>query len=306
MSTPHPIPYQGSKRALAHAILSYFPPNTNRLVEPFAGSAAISLAAAYHRKANSFLLNDTNPALMSLWRGIINEPESIAREYRKLWEAQLGRERGYYDLIRQRFNAMQRPDHFLYLLARCVKASVRYNSYGEFNQSPDNRRKGANPVTMRAHIVRASRLLAGRTQITCKDYLDVLRDIKRDDVVYMDPPYQGVCGERDQRYISKVAFDIFIEALQNLNDRKISYILSYDGRTGSKKYGRPLPKNLALTHIEVDAGRSTQSTLLGRNARTYESIYLSPSLVTALEKLIPKNQPLESQEQLVFAEALSL
>ncbi len=303
MSVPHPIPYQGSKRALASAILSYFPPNTNRLVEPFAGSAAISLAAAYHRKASRFLLNDTNPALMSLWWGIINEPESIAREYRKLWEAQLGQERGYYDLIRQRFNTMQRPDHFLYLLARCVKASVRYNSYGEFNQSPDNRRKGTNPVTMRAHVVRASRLLANRTQIMCRDYLDVLRDVKRDDVVYMDPPYQGVCGERDQRYISKVAFDVFVEALRNLNDRKISYILSYDGRTGSKRYGRPLPKNLTLMHIEVDAGRSTQSTLLGRNARTYESIYLSPSLAVVLEKLTPTKQLLESQEQLMFAEA---
>jgi DNA adenine methylase len=157
---------------------------------------------------------------------------------------------------------------------------------------------------MRAHIVRASRLLTNRTQIACKDYLDVLRDVKRDDVVYMDPPYQGVCGERDQRYISKIAFDVFVEALRNLNDRRISYILSYDGRTGSKKYGRPLPRDLSLTHIEVDAGRSTQSTLLGRNARTYESIYLSPSLVAVLEKLTPTNHSLEPQEQLIFAEAL--
>jgi len=60
MSVPHPIPYQGSKRGLARAIISYFPQDAARLAEPFAGSAAVSLAAAYYGKANSFLLNDLN------------------------------------------------------------------------------------------------------------------------------------------------------------------------------------------------------------------------------------------------------
>ena len=32
-SVPHPIPYQGSKRALPPLILSYFPPRFSRLVE---------------------------------------------------------------------------------------------------------------------------------------------------------------------------------------------------------------------------------------------------------------------------------
>ncbi len=33
---PHPIPYQGSKRQLARFIVSLFPPDAKRLVEPFA------------------------------------------------------------------------------------------------------------------------------------------------------------------------------------------------------------------------------------------------------------------------------
>jgi len=36
---------------------------------------------------------------------------------------------------------------------------------------------------------------------------------------------------------------------------------------------------LMLKHREVDAGRSTQSTLTGGDARTVESLYLSPALV---------------------------
>ena len=133
MGVPHPIPYQGSKRGLARAILACFPQDAARLVEPFAGSAAVSLAAAYHGKARAFLLNDLNQALVNLWDEIINRPDSIASAYEKLWTAQMGQERDYYDFVRAQFNQTQRADYLLYLLARCVKASVRYNANGEFN-----------------------------------------------------------------------------------------------------------------------------------------------------------------------------
>ena len=59
MKIPHPIPYQGSKRNLANQILKFFPKNIPRLVEPFAGSAAISIAAAYYFKADNFTDGDT-------------------------------------------------------------------------------------------------------------------------------------------------------------------------------------------------------------------------------------------------------
>ena len=303
MSVPHPIPYQGSKRNLTHAILKFFPSDAARLIEPFAGSSAVSLAAAYYRTVDRFVLNDINEALMDLWRSIINEPEVLAAQYKKLWEAQEERGREHYDVVRKRFNQLHRPDHFLYLLARCVKASVRYNSYGAFNQSPDNRRKGAHPRTMRSHIAQAAYLLSGKVQISCRDYASVLEDAAVEDIVYMDPPYQGVCGNRDQRYIGKVAFEDFIRALGALNGRAISYILSYDGRTGSKTYGQPMPDHLELTHVEIDAGRSSQDTLLGRNSRTFESLYLSPALVDRLGRF-PKATLFYPCKQLLLSEIL--
>jgi DNA adenine methylase len=95
----------------------------------------------------------------------------------------------------------------------------------------------------------------------------------------MDPPYQGVCVNRDPRYISLLDFDAFTASLRNLNRRHISFILSYDGKTGAKSYGKPMPDDLGLMHIEIDAGRSSQATLLGRDHITYESLYLSPALI---------------------------
>ena len=60
------------------------------------------------------------------------------------------------------------------------------------------------------------------------------------------------------------------------------FALSYDGVKGDKSYGKELPTDLQLYQILIDAGRSTQSTLLGQNDITYESLYLSPALVTKL------------------------
>jgi DNA adenine methylase len=279
MKAPHPIPYQGSKRLLAPAILAYFPKNSLRLLEPFAGAAGVSIAAVLKGRADRVVLNDINEPLMCLWKCIIESPEIIAAAYARLWKAQLGRQREYYDAVRSKFNETHQTHYLLYLLARCVKASVRYNSEGEFNQSPDNRRLGMNPETMQWHIFAASRLLKGRTTITVGDYRQTLNSAEPEDVVYMDPPYQGVCLNRDPRYISLLDFEVFTENLRSLKDRQISFILSYDGKTGGKSYGRPMPEDLGLTHIEIDAGRSSQATLLGRNHNTVESIYLSPALV---------------------------
>lgn len=286
MNIPHPIPYQGSKRKLAPEILKYFPPHATRLIEPFAGSAAVSIAAVHHGKVEKVLLNDLNAPLMHLWNEILSTPEKIAASYTELWNAQQGKEHTYYDCIRQQFNQTQRPDYFLYLLARCVKAAVRYNTKGEFNQSPDNRRKGANPDTMRKHLLEASWLLQGKAVTSAKDYRALLIEAKPSDVVYLDPPYQGVSGKRDSRYLSSLAYEEFVQTLHELNQQHISYIVSYDGKSGTKSYGKPLPACLNLKYIALDAGRSSQATLLGRDSRTVESLYLSPALAAQLENKV--------------------
>ena len=287
MRVPHPIPYQGSKRNLASAILGYFPAKVAVLMEPFAGSAAVTLAAAARGLAERYVINDLNRPLVELWLAITESPEKLARQYESLWRAQHENRRRYYDQVRDDFDRTGRPDCLLYLLARCVKAAVRYNANGQFNQSPDNRRMGALPQTMRAHILGAARLLQGRTKCLSLGYRDVVAQATPNDLIYMDPPYQGVCGERDQRYLQGVVYDEFVEVLESLNYRDIKYLVSYDGRTGGRVHGRKLPEHLRLRLIELDAGRSSQATLLGRAEVTVESLYLSPALEESLHLRCP-------------------
>lgn len=279
---PHPFPYQGSKRAIAPHILPHIPADVRCLIEPFCGSAAISLAAAASNRVHQFWLNDANAPLMTLWAELLERPLDLAAGYEGLWRQQLSDRKAFFFRVRDEFNQTHKPHLLLYLLARIVKGAVRYSSDGRFNQSPDNRRSGMQPKTMREQLLGVSALLAGRTKLTALDFRAVAADASLDDVIYMDPPYQGASFTRDHRYFGGVSYDEFVDALQRMNEREIAYIISYDGRTGGKQHGRPLPRRLSLRHLHIHAGRSSQLTLLGRACETVESLYLSPALVERL------------------------
>lgn len=282
MLSTQPIPYQGSKRYIADLILQYFPADIPVLYEPFVGSGAVSISAAHQGLARSFHLNDINVPLIELWRDMIERPEDIANRYEQLWNDQQGNERQFFDNIRDEFNATHQTHHFLYLLARSVKGAVRYNSDGKYNQSPDNRRLGRRPAAMREDIVEVSRLFKGKTKLSSVDYREILSLAGPNDLVYMDPPYQGVCTGRDSRYFKSVDKNEFARELRKLSDRGISYLVSYDGRLGDKTYGEEIPASAGVYRLEIAVGRSSQATLLGKTDITYESLYLSLPLVERL------------------------
>lgn len=280
MKIPHPIPYQGSKRNLAADILRFFPQKIDRLIEPFAGSAAITIASAYYFKANKFIVNDINEPLINLWEKIVNEPQTIIRDYHHIWNDQLGNEEEFYYQIRDSFNQTKEPKYLLFLLAKCVKAAVRYNAEGNFNQSPDKRRKGRLPENMRFDILNVSNLLKDKVTFHSVDYEKILDMATENDLVYMDPPYQGTAKNGGFRYMEDLNHENFVISLYKLNKRNIPFILSYDGRTDNKTYGEELPKELNLHKIEIDAGRSSIATLHSRNERTYEAVYISDNLAS--------------------------
>lgn len=284
--TPHLVQYQGSKRLLAPEIIKYFPAHVSRLIEPFCGTCAVTIYAALHAHCDSYWINDINGPLVGMMKECIEEPERLAENYAKVWQGQYAQGENncdYFFRIRDEFNAGDTsPENMLFLLARVVKGAVRYNDDGTMNQSCDKRRYGTKPETIRQNAVGISQLLKGKTTYSSLDYREVLEMAEAGDLIYMDPPYQGTSEARDsryKRYIKGVDFDEFVEALDRLNKKKVAYIVSYDGRTGDKVWGKSLPDDLGLTHILLNAGTSAQATLMGRKETTYESLYFSPGLV---------------------------
>ena len=282
MNAPHIFQYQGSKRRLAAQILQHMPKNFERLIEPFSGTAAVSIAVALEGRAKSFLINDLNASLVDILKDAIENPEKLISEYQKIWNEQFSygeNHAQHFFIVREKFNSgMKTSANLLYLLARCVKGSVRYGKNGNFNQSPDKRRHGTNPKTLEKNLSAISALLKGKTTFFSVDYREIFKMARRGDLVYLDPPYQGVTDTRDSRYCSGLSFESFIGALKSLNDKGIDYLLSYDGACGEKRYGRELPEELGCKKFLLDAGASAQSTLLGKHNTTFESLYVSRSL----------------------------
>lgn len=301
INIPHPFPYQGSKRGIAKYILPYFPSDVQYLIEPFCGAGAVSIAAAAHGLAKQFTLNDLNKPLMDLWSEILERPSILCNEYERQWLEQQPDQKAYFFKARNEFNKTHSPYQLLYLLARIVKGAVRYSSDGQFNQSADNRRSGMKPNTMRQNIFGVSALLGKKTIVTAVDFRQAIKKANENDLIYMDPPYQGTSFTRDHRYFNGLSYEEFVAALSYMNELNLSYIISYDGITGEKAHGKLLPFNLHLKHLHIHAGRSSQATLLGNNHETIESLYLSPSLVYRLESDKPSKPRVLEQQQFVLA-----
>lgn len=288
---PHVIPYQGSKRGLAPIIGGYLPFDIERFYEPFAGSAAMTIFAAHHRLARTFIIADSLEPIVCLWRAIVHEPERVINEYRRLWEGQKAGDHGYFNEVRERYNEDRDPVELLYLICRCVKNAVRFNSKGRFTQSVDKRRLGMRPEKMASAVLAISCLLKGRIEFRAGDWLETTADATPTDFVYMDPPYVGTSVGRDKRYHAQLTQEQVIGGLETLLERDLRFALSYDGRTGDKTYSDPLPAWLGLTHLYLHAGASSQATLTGKRADTVESLYLTPGLANPVEGVIKARKP---------------
>jgi DNA adenine methylase len=295
-AVPHIVQYQGSKRNLAPQILQYIPNRFNRLIEPFAGMAAITIAVSKQGRAEHYLLNDLNEPLVNILKEAINNPKQLIEDYTRVWNEQLTYQGGsveHFYKVRNDFNnGNQCAANMLYLLARCVKGSVRYSSSGLFNQSPDKRRMGTNPKNLARNVFLISSLLKNKTDFFSVDYREVTKRARPGDVVYLDPPYQGVCSSRDSRYFSGIDYNEFVECVEDLNKRDIDFIISYDGTCGDKLYGTDLPDTLGLRKIMLNAGLSSQSLLLGKKETTIEALYLSHNIRKTITPVV--------QEQLLF------
>lgn len=275
---PHVIPYHGSKRKLAQKILRHISfQNIDTFYEPFAGSAALTIAAASNNLAKRYVIGDKLDALAKLWEMIILDPEKLINEYTNYWNEQQDNPKGYYIKIRDKYNTMQTPSALLYLTARCVNNAVRFNLLGEFNQSPDNRRLGMRPENLKKQVLATSKLLIRKTTIVSGDFKETIKNAGKNDLIYFDPPWAGF--NKNPRYAYLLDINSLIMELKRLNKEEIPFLLSYDGSCGDRSYIQELPDYLSLEKVSLVAGRSSQSTLLGRNEVTIESLYLSHALI---------------------------
>ncbi|MEA3493756.1 MAG: Dam family site-specific DNA-(adenine-N6)-methyltransferase [Candidatus Margulisiibacteriota bacterium] len=261
------IKWSGSKRSQAEEIIGLFPDTVNTYYEPFLGGGSI-LGAFSPKKA---ICGDVCQALIELWKLAQTKPDLVHSEYKKRWEKLQKDKHPFYYEVRSRFNKKQSPHDLLFLTRTCVNGLIRFNRKGEFNNSLHYSRKGIHPENLR-NIAKTWSNKIESYSFDVKHYFDLTKKAGKNDFVYLDPPYFNTRG----RYFGKIDFTEFLKYLEDLNNRKIRFALSFDGARGEKSYIVKLPKKLYKRHHLIHSGNSTFNKVQnGKVEKVYESIYLN-------------------------------
>jgi len=277
---PSIIKWTGSKRSQASSISSLIP-SYRRYIEPFLGGGALLYLAA----TPGSVAGDLYEPLIRLWQLIQAEPEKVIGDYEHKWKtlneeldsidvSKIDQSNGipsYYYQVRKQFNQRKNPLDLNFLMRTCVNGIVRFNGNGEFNNSFHLSRRGMEPTRFRK-IVHSWSLVIRDVEFVCQDYTKTLEMAKKDDFVYLDPPYAG----NQQRYIEDLDLVRFFGTLEDLNRRGVNWALSFDGRRGLKNLVHAVPPKLFKRQMMISSGNSAVNKVLnGSVEEVEESLYLN-------------------------------
>lgn len=204
MSKPF-LKWAGGKTKLVPFIASHFPTHQikQRLVEPFAGSASISLGLEF----DEYWINDSNTDVINLYQILVREKQCFIDYAQSFFTPDKNQEAVYYT-FRERFNhsqdVVEKSALFIYLNRHAFNGLCRYNSKGGFNV-PFGRYKSPYfpKAEMLAFIEKSSRM-----QFFNQDFSHILLQTSLEDVVYCDPPYVPISETASFTSYTKQGFDI--------------------------------------------------------------------------------------------------
>lgn len=182
------LKWAGGKTRLVERIKAVLPPGA-RLIEPFAGSAAVFLNTDYP----CYLLADANPDLVNLYTQLQRHGATFIEACRAYFVPENNTRDAYYAL-RERFNATpdawEKAALFVYLNKHCYNGLCRYNASGRFNVPFGRYVRPRLP----GDAMLAFHAKSQRARIECAEFESTMRAARPGDVIYCDPPYVPLSG----------------------------------------------------------------------------------------------------------------
>lgn len=204
------LKWAGNKFRVIERIRPMLPPG-KRLVEPFAGSAAVFLNTDYRR----YLICDSNADLINLYQTIKTRRADFIEAAAALFDPGKNRSDIYYD-YREEFNDTEDPFRkallFLYLNRHGYNGLCRYNSKGLYNVPFGRYNK---PYFPRRELEWFAKK-AQRASFKKLDFATVLKQARAGDVIYCDPPYVPLTASAN--FTSYSAGGFSLEDQQRLAD----------------------------------------------------------------------------------------
>ncbi|BDQ30196.1 restriction endonuclease subunit M [Nitrosopumilus zosterae] len=192
--TPKPfVKWAGGKRQLIPILNENLPKTFGTYFEPFLGGGALLFHMLTERNGQKCSISDLNSDLVLSYitiRDRIDDLISSLKSHEKNYQKD---SKSYYYSVRESNprNEIEKTSRLIFLNRTCFNGLYRVNSKGKFNVPIG---KYTNPNIVNEDNLRSvsSILQSSKASIKCRDFEAVLRDAKKDDLVYFDPPYQPV------------------------------------------------------------------------------------------------------------------
>jgi DNA adenine methylase len=176
------LKWAGNKYRLLPRILAILPAG-QRLIEPFAGAAALSLNVHHPQR----LINDSNRDLITLFQLLQQHGEEFIAECRRLFTPENNTVEAY-NALRNQFNQCidphQRAALFCYLNRHGYNGLCRYSKNG-YNVPFGRYKEPRFPGNEMRHFHRISQ----KATFTSGDFSTIMQQATPGDVIYCDPPY---------------------------------------------------------------------------------------------------------------------
>jgi DNA adenine methylase len=174
------LKWAGGKRWLVDRNSGLFPQVFERYFEPFVGSGAVLFALSPPRGQ----ISDSNAELINLYKTMKSAPEDLMRSLKRRSKNHCT---NYYYEVRasQPRDRVEQASRTLYLNRTCWNGLYRVNRQGEFNVP-----RGTKDSVIFAHDdFSAVAKVLRRIQIRCCDFEEAIDCTKRNDFLFVDPPY---------------------------------------------------------------------------------------------------------------------
>ena len=188
------VKWAGGKRQVINELLKYIPDEFDTYYEPFVGGGAL----LFELSPKKAVINDSNEELMNVYNVLCNE-EKFKKMCNLLNSYETKHSEEFYYNIRNKdrsktaFNRLSdytRAARTIYLNKACFNGLYRVNSKNEFNvpfgkKTHVNTYEGSNLITV------SNYLTMNDVKILSVDFEEAVKDAKKGDFVYFDPPYDS-------------------------------------------------------------------------------------------------------------------
>jgi DNA adenine methylase len=285
------LKWSGRKYPLLNSIIENTPNSENgSYFEPFLGSGSVFINIAQTKSFSNFVLNDSLEELIEAYtiirNGNLNKLSSAINELEDSYNRKKthnGREKFYYEK-RDAYNLLlskrKKTNTDLYNLASlllfinktCFNGVYRKNSKGKFNV-PHGRRPS---VSQNVALVTKDELGAfskqlSKATIASGDYKDILLETKKDDVVYLDPPYVKTVNYYGvEKFDEQESLELKQE-IDKLTSKKVKVLMSNSNTEMTKEIF--IDKN--YFYKELSATRTIERRSLKKENKTSNELLIA-------------------------------